>query len=178
MPLARFLAVHVITNNVLCGVFLRMTEYAGLIIGIFVALFFVICIVTVVLWTRYQKRRTARQAKDSQTTIEQNCESAVTTTENYEQSHDIRSCQEIGNTAFDELTASYEQTFSLNDEILFLRNLSNPDEEFCINLSKSNVPVVKRKSTASVEDLFKESILPKPQIHHIEDGRITLDVEC
>ena len=144
-----------------------MTEYAGLIIGIFVALFFIICIVTVVLWTRYKKRRTTRQAK----------ESAVSST-NYEQSHDVNSCQEIRNIAFDEMTASYEQTFSLNDEILFLRNLSNPDEEFCINLSKSNVPVVKRKSTASIENLFKESILPKPQICHIEDRRITVDVEC
>ena len=164
-----------------------MTEYAGLIIGLFVALFFVICIVTVVLWTRYQKRRTARQAKDSQTTItkstcvEQNCELAVTsvTAENYEQSHDVSSCQEISSIAFDEMTASYQQTFSLrNDEILILRNLSNPDEEFCINLSKSNVPVFKRKSTASIEDLFKESILPKPQIHHVENRRITVDVEC
>ena len=164
--------------------FLRMTEYAGLIIGIFVALFFIICIVTVVLWTRYQKRRTARQIKDSQPTItkrtcvEQNCESTVTSFENYEQSHDIRSSQEIGNTAFDEITASYEQTSSQNDEILILRNLSNPDEEFCINLSKSNVPVFKRKSTASIEDLSKESTLPKPQIHHVENRRITVDVEC
>lgn len=131
--------------------------------------------------------RIAKQAKDrpdNQSTIaerscvEQNGESAVTSFENYNQSHDLGSIQEIDITAVDELTASYEQTFSLNDDILILRNLSNPDEEFCINLSNSNVPVVRRKSTASIEDLFQESILPKPHIHHREDHRITVDVEC
>lgn len=118
----------------------------------------------------------ARKAKDNEPTIpqstcvEQNCEPAVTSYENYDQSDDLVNGQEIERSAVYQLTASFQPTLSPSDEILILRNLSNPDEEFCLNLSNSNVPVFKRKSMASIEDIF--------QIHHIEDHPIALDVEC
>ncbi|CAB4040843.1 Hypothetical predicted protein [Paramuricea clavata] len=91
--------------------------------------------------------------------------------------HEIQE-QNLERTISNELTSNPNQNLPADDGILILKNLSNPKEEFCIDLSDSSAPVVKRKSMISLGEFFEETILPKEEMYGIEDHGVTLDFEC
>ena len=146
-----------------------MTEHAGLFIGLFVGLFFVACVVAAVLWKRYQKKASKpRNAEETGNThsvrinrssLQEITEFPATSFVNCNQTLDNTRSQHSQSAPTKAFSTNLCQAFHPNDEILILRDLSNPDEVFCINLSDPAAPVVKRKSAISTEEYLQE--LPK-----------------
>ncbi len=126
-----------------------------------------------------EQRKHRQSSRTKKTDIQQNCELAISSFENYgHQNFGKNHGQHLEQTISNELTSDVTLNHSPNDDILVLRDLSNPDEEFCINLSDATVPVVKRKSMIPVEN-FQETILANGEVHRLQDhGGITLDFEC
>ena len=120
----------------------------------------------------------AQSNRKKRTNFEEKSEFAGTSFENCERTLDKTQSQHLHNTPSEDLTTSTSGTFHPNDEILILRDLANPDEVFCINLSNSSAPVIKRKSVISAEEFFQETILSKGEVCSLEDHGNVLDFEC
>ena len=100
-----------------------------------------------------------------------------TSFENCNQTLDETRSQHSQNAPSNALSGNVCQASQPKDETLILRDLSKTDEVFCINLSDSNAPVVKRKCAISVEEYFQELTLPKDAPCSRDNRGIALEFE-
>ena len=163
-----------------------MTEHAGLFIGLFLGLFLVACVVAAVLWKRYKKKASkprnavgteeTHSVRINRSNLQETTEFPATLFENCNQTLDNTRSEHFQSAPSNSFRTNPCQTFHPNDEILILRDLSNADEVFCINLSDPTAPVVKRKCAVSTEEYFQELILPADVPSSFEDREVALEV--
>ena len=108
----------------------------------------------------------------------QSPESGPTSFDNYGQTIDENYEEKLTRTVSREWTASLCEISHSNEEILVLKDLSNPEEDFCINLSNPQAPVLKRRSMISIDDFCLETTLPMTETNQFNGHENVVDVDC
>ncbi|XP_028394960.1 uncharacterized protein LOC114519098 [Dendronephthya gigantea] len=160
----------------------RIVRHAWLFIGLFDGIFLVFCIITALVWSKYKGRMSKnRMVEDIKYETQSTRLKRIPAQENYESATTLyKTNEQTLNTTQQKVNSNSDLNFCPNDDILILRNLSKPNEEFCLDLSNPNTPVVQRKSLNYIEDRFKDNILMKKEIVNLNDHAyvVTCDIEC
>lgn len=148
----------------------RVKKKAWLFIGLFIGCFSIICILFAILWTkkRISERSTGRTSFND-TMPEQNPRAQ----KDLESPPPSMQESKYGDNKI--TSSNYNQ--GVYDDFLVLRNLSNPDEDYWINLSSTSVPVISRHLTARQTIVHERTPGIKSNVLTLEDG-FTIDIQC